>query len=88
MSADLKGLALFYMENHDLILEIESRLKKKPEFQLMSDLFELLRLASNKKEAYPLNAWVRELAYNEAMSGSVDAYNLYKKKNIVVRCLR
>lgn len=67
------------MENHDLILEVEQRLREKPEFQLMSDLFELLRLVTDKKEAYPLNAWVRELAYKEAMTGSVDAYNLYKK---------
>lgn len=67
------------MENQDLILEIKSRLEQKPEFQLMSDMFELLRLVKNKQEAYPLNAWVRELAYTEAMSGSVDAYNLYKK---------
>ena len=67
------------MENQDLIQEIKSRLETKPEFQLMSDLFELLRLVSNKREAYPLSAWVRDLAYNEAMLGSVDAYNLYKK---------
>jgi len=67
------------MENYDLILEIESRLRNNPEFQLMSDLFELLRLVSNRKQAYPLNAWVRELAYQEAMDGSLGAYNLYKK---------
>ena len=45
----------------------------------MSDLFELLRLVSDKREVYHYNSWVRDLAYAEAMLGSVDAYNLYKK---------
>ena len=39
----------------------------------------MLRLVSDRKQAYPLNAWVRELAYKEAMEGSLGAYNLYKK---------
>lgn len=67
------------MENQDLIIEIESRLRIKPEFQLMSDLFELLRLVKDKREVYHYNAWVRELAYELALNGSTDAYRLYKK---------
>lgn len=62
-----------------MITEIQKRLSVKPEFQLMSDLFELLRLVKNKKDAYPINAMVRDLAYDLAMNGSVEAYNLYKK---------